>query len=78
MVALSSCETEFMAETEAVKLAIWLQDLLSKIVGKACEKVVIQIENIFAIISLRIQCFMVGVSIYTDVVTSYESVLTIT
>ena len=30
-VALSSCEVEFMAATEAVKQAIWLQDLMSEI-----------------------------------------------
>ena len=48
-VALSSCEAEFMAATEAAKQAIWLQDLLSEIIGKPCEKVVIYIDNKSAI-----------------------------
>lgn len=44
-VALSSCEAEFMAATEAAKQAIWLQDLLGEVVGKKCEKVVLLIDN---------------------------------
>lgn len=32
-VALSSCEAEFMAATDAAKQAIWLQDLLEEITG---------------------------------------------
>ena len=48
-VALSSCEAEFMAATEAAKQAIWLQDLLSEIIGKPCERVVIYIDNKSAI-----------------------------
>lgn len=44
-VALSSCEAEFMAATEAAKQAIWLQELLGEIVGKSSEKVVIYIDN---------------------------------
>ena len=48
-VALSSCEAEFMAGTEAARQAIWLQDLLSEIVGTSCERVVIRIDNQSAI-----------------------------
>ena len=48
-VALSSCEAKFMAETDATKQAIWLQDLLGEIISKECEKVVIQIDNKYAI-----------------------------
>ena len=48
-VALSSCEAEFMAATEAAKQAIWLQELLSEIMGKECEKVVVLIDNKSAI-----------------------------
>lgn len=36
-VALSSCEAEFMAGTEAARQAIWLQDLLGEIMGSASE-----------------------------------------
>ena len=46
---LSSCEAEFMAATEAVKQAIWLQELLSEVVGDVCEKMIIQVDNKSAI-----------------------------
>ena len=49
VVALSSCEAEFMAGTEAARQAIWLRDLLSEITGKQSEKVVIRIDNQSAI-----------------------------
>jgi len=48
-VALSSCEAEFMAATEAAKQAIWLQELLGEITGRECEKVSINIDNKSAI-----------------------------
>ena len=48
-VALSSCEAEFMAGTEAARQAIWLQDLLQEIVGPSREKTVIRIDNRSAI-----------------------------
>lgn len=48
-VALSSCEAEFMAATEAAKQAIWLQELMEEITGQACKKVTICINNKSAI-----------------------------
>ncbi|CAA7055275.1 unnamed protein product [Microthlaspi erraticum] len=48
-VALSSCEAEFMAGTEAARQAIWLQDLLGEITGTTRERVVIRIDNQSAI-----------------------------
>ncbi|CAA7037490.1 unnamed protein product [Microthlaspi erraticum] len=48
-VALSSCEAEFMAATEAAKQAIWLQELLGEVIGKPCKKVTIRIDNKSAI-----------------------------
>ncbi|KAG7552453.1 Integrase catalytic core [Arabidopsis thaliana x Arabidopsis arenosa] len=48
-VALSSCEAEFMAATEAAKQAIWLQELLGEIIEETCEKVLILIDNKSAI-----------------------------
>lgn len=48
-VALSSCEAEFMAATDAAKQAIWLQELLAEIQGTECEKVAIMIDNKSAI-----------------------------
>lgn len=49
VVALSSCEAEFMAGTEAAKQAIWLQELLSEITGELSDKVIIRIDNQSAI-----------------------------
>lgn len=48
-VALSSCEAEFMAATEAAKQAIWLQELLAEIVERPSERVMIRIDNKSAI-----------------------------
>ena len=48
-VALSSCEAEFMAGTEAAKQAIWLQKLLSEITEEPVQKVLIMIDNQSAI-----------------------------
>ena len=49
IVALSSCEAEFMAATEASKQAIWLNDLLGEVLGSKCDKVVMRIDNKFVI-----------------------------
>ena len=49
IVALSSCEAEFMAATEAAKQAIWLQELLSEAVGSESKPVVIMVDNKSAI-----------------------------
>lgn len=48
-VALSSCEVEFMATTEAAKQAIWIKELLSEILSKEGEKVKLRIDNKSAI-----------------------------
>ncbi|XP_033138570.1 uncharacterized protein LOC103844422 isoform X1 [Brassica rapa] len=52
-VALSSCEAEFMAGTEAARQAIWLQDLLGQISENLCKKTVIRIDNQSAIALTR-------------------------
>ena len=52
-VALSSCEAEFMAGTEAARQAIWLQDLLGEISESLCKKTVIRIDNQSAIALTR-------------------------
>ena len=49
IVALSSCDAEFMAATEAAKQAVWLQDLLSETVGEDCKCVTIRVDNKSAI-----------------------------
>ena len=49
IVALSSCEAEFMAATEVAKQAIWLQELLAEVVGSECNKVTVRIDNKSAI-----------------------------
>ena len=48
-VALSSCESEFMAATEAGKQAVWLQDLISEITNRELEKTLIRVDNKSAI-----------------------------
>ena len=48
-VALSSCEAEFMAATEAVKQAIWLKELMVEIMNKEDKKVMLKIDNKSAI-----------------------------
>ena len=55
--ALSSCEAEFMAGTEAARQAIWLQDLLVEIMGDSGEKVIIRIDNQSAISLTRNHVF---------------------
>lgn len=40
--ALSSCEAEFMAATEAAKQATWLKELMSEATGEACERVTVE------------------------------------
>ena len=68
IVALSSCEAEFMATTETTKQAIWLQDLLNEIFGHSREKVMIRIDNKSAIALSK------GVvSIFTQGSTSFEN-----
>lgn len=49
IVALSSCEAEFVAATEAAKQAVWLQELLSEITGGETERVTIYVDNKSAI-----------------------------
>ena len=48
-VALSSCEAECMAATEAAKQAIWLQELLEEVTENEVQKVMIRIDNKSAI-----------------------------
>lgn len=40
-VPVPSCEVEFMAETEDARHVLWLQELLSEVTCRSCEKVVI-------------------------------------
>lgn len=49
IVALSSCEAEFMAATKAANQAIWLQELLGEALGKESKHVVIKVDNRSAI-----------------------------
>lgn len=48
-VALSTCEAEFMAATEAAKQAIWLQELLEEVTETPYAKTTIYIDNKSAI-----------------------------
>lgn len=49
IVALSSCEAEFMAATETAKQALWLQELLKEITVGVAWKAVIRVDNKSAI-----------------------------
>lgn len=49
IVALSSCEAEFMAATEAAKQAVWLEELLSEVMNEVCIRVIIRVDNKSAI-----------------------------
>nr|GEU47069.1 ribonuclease H-like domain, reverse transcriptase, RNA-dependent DNA polymerase [Tanacetum cinerariifolium] len=48
IVALSSCESEFIAETAAATQALWLKRLLSKLTHSQEEKVTIKVDNCYS------------------------------
>ncbi|GJV66870.1 hypothetical protein Tco_1482379 [Tanacetum coccineum] len=52
-VALSSCESEFIAATAAAIQALWLKRLLSKLTHSQEEKVIIQVDNKSAIALMK-------------------------
>nr|GEY53200.1 zinc finger, CCHC-type [Tanacetum cinerariifolium] len=52
-VALSSCESEFMAATEAACQALWLKRLLSELTGWEEEIITLKVDNISAIALVR-------------------------
>nr|GEW91078.1 ribonuclease H-like domain, reverse transcriptase, RNA-dependent DNA polymerase [Tanacetum cinerariifolium] len=52
-VALSSCESEFMAATGAACQALWLKRLLSELTGWEEERITLKVDNISAIPLLR-------------------------
>ncbi|GKA47578.1 uncharacterized mitochondrial protein-like protein [Tanacetum coccineum] len=45
IVALSSCEAEFMAATAVACQAIWLRELLAEVTGLERQKVIIRVDN---------------------------------
>ncbi|KAD4585749.1 hypothetical protein E3N88_23350 [Mikania micrantha] len=57
-VALSSCEAEFMAATSAACQAIWLQRLLSELLGVKEEAVTIEVDNQSALALMRNPVFL--------------------
>nr|GEU53607.1 ribonuclease H-like domain, reverse transcriptase, RNA-dependent DNA polymerase [Tanacetum cinerariifolium] len=52
-VALSSCESEFIAATAAATQALWLKRLLSKLTHSKEDKVTIKVDNKFAIALMK-------------------------
>jgi hypothetical protein len=52
-VALSSCEAEFMAATEAAKQSIWLSNLLSELTTRKVKIVTIYVDNNSAIALMK-------------------------
>nr|GEY83615.1 ribonuclease H-like domain, reverse transcriptase, RNA-dependent DNA polymerase [Tanacetum cinerariifolium] len=53
IVALSSCESEFMAATGAACQALWLKRLLSELTGWEEERITLKVDNISAIALVR-------------------------
>ncbi|GJU17375.1 zinc finger, CCHC-type containing protein [Tanacetum coccineum] len=52
-VALSSCESEFMAATRAACQVLWLKQLLSEITGWEEKRITLKVDNISAIALIR-------------------------
>nr|GEZ70318.1 ribonuclease H-like domain, reverse transcriptase, RNA-dependent DNA polymerase [Tanacetum cinerariifolium] len=52
-VALSSCESEFIAATAAVTQALWLKRLLSRLTHTEEEKITIMVDNKSAIALMK-------------------------
>nr|GFA82698.1 ribonuclease H-like domain, reverse transcriptase, RNA-dependent DNA polymerase [Tanacetum cinerariifolium] len=69
-VALSSCESEFMAATGAACQALWLKRLLSEITGWEEERITLKVDNILAIALARNQFFMEEASTSTFAIIS--------
>nr|GEZ48289.1 ribonuclease H-like domain, reverse transcriptase, RNA-dependent DNA polymerase [Tanacetum cinerariifolium] len=71
MVALSSCELEFMAATGATCQALWLKRLLSEITGWEEERITLKVGNISAIALAKNQFFMEEASTSTFAIISF-------
>ncbi|GJT70100.1 hypothetical protein Tco_1029386 [Tanacetum coccineum] len=52
-VALSSCESEFMAATGAACQALWLKRLLSELTGGEEKRITLKVDNVSAIALVR-------------------------
>nr|GFC92181.1 ribonuclease H-like domain, reverse transcriptase, RNA-dependent DNA polymerase [Tanacetum cinerariifolium] len=52
-VALSSCESEFMAATAAACQALWLKRLLSELTGYEEKRITLKVDNVSAIALVR-------------------------
>ncbi|GJW10065.1 hypothetical protein Tco_1575892 [Tanacetum coccineum] len=52
-VALSSCESEFMAATGAACQALWIKRLLSELTGWAEKRITLKVDNVSAIALVR-------------------------
>nr|GEX72520.1 ribonuclease H-like domain, reverse transcriptase, RNA-dependent DNA polymerase [Tanacetum cinerariifolium] len=66
LVALSSCESEFMAATGAAYQALWLKRLLSELTGWKEERITLKVDNISAIALVR-NPFFHGKSKHIDI-----------
>ena len=65
-VALSSCESEFMAATAAAMHALWLRTLLSELTAKEPRVVTLYVDNNSAIALMKIPFFL-GRSKHIDI-----------
>nr|GFB98224.1 ribonuclease H-like domain, reverse transcriptase, RNA-dependent DNA polymerase [Tanacetum cinerariifolium] len=65
-VALSSCESEFMAATGAACQALWLKRLLSELTEWEEKRITLKVDNVSVIALVRNQFFMEKASISTS------------
>ncbi|GAU40455.1 hypothetical protein TSUD_141350 [Trifolium subterraneum] len=62
VVALSSCEAEYIATSMCATQAIWLKNLMEEITGEVSDAVTLKIDNVSAINLEKIQFLMVEAS----------------
>lgn len=53
IVALSSCEADFMAATAAAMQGMWLRNLLSELTGTRAKTVTLYVDNNLAILLMK-------------------------
>jgi hypothetical protein len=72
VVALSSCEAEYIAAVAAACQGVWLVRLLAEVRGGEPAQVKINVDNKSAISCVRIQCCMREVNILIPSIISFE------
>nr|GFC31418.1 zinc finger, CCHC-type [Tanacetum cinerariifolium] len=70
-IALSSCESEFMAATGAACQVLWVKWLLSELTGWKEKRITLKVDNISTIALVRNQFFMEEASTLTFAIISF-------